>query len=132
MESVVQNMLQMPLGDTMECSKVSFTNGLCCSDLASYTTKQALQHRMYSGGGEPVSVSSVIYAGRKLYGAFIVWWTGICYHHLWEVRKMDNRKVGELIRRLRKESHMTQLQLAEKLHVSDKAVSKWERGGSLS
>ena len=45
---------------------------------------------------------------------------------------MDNRKVGELIRRLRKESHMTQLQLAEKLHVSDKAVSKWERGGFLS
>ena len=41
---------------------------------------------------------------------------------------MDNRKVGELIRWLRKESHMTQLQLAEQLHVSDKAVSKWERG----
>lgn len=41
---------------------------------------------------------------------------------------MDNSKVGELIRRLRKESHMTQLQLAEKLHVSDKAVSKWKRG----
>lgn len=41
---------------------------------------------------------------------------------------MDNIKVGELIRRLRKESHMTQLNLAEKLHVSDKAVSKWERG----
>ena len=41
---------------------------------------------------------------------------------------MDSSKVGELIRRLRKESHMTQLQLAEKLHVSDKAVSKWERG----
>lgn len=41
---------------------------------------------------------------------------------------MDNIKVGKLIRRLRKESHMTQLQLAEKLHVSDKAVSKWERG----
>ena len=45
---------------------------------------------------------------------------------------MDNTKVGEVIRRLRKESHMTQLQLAEQLHVSDKAVSKWERGGSLS
>lgn len=41
---------------------------------------------------------------------------------------MDNIKVGELIRSLRKENHMTQLQLAEKLHVSDKAVSKWERG----
>lgn len=41
---------------------------------------------------------------------------------------MDNIKVGELIRSLRKENHMTQLQLAKKLHVSDKAVSKWERG----
>ena len=29
---------------------------------------------------------------------------------------------------MRKENHMTQQKLAEKLHVSDKAVSKWERG----
>ena len=41
---------------------------------------------------------------------------------------LDCRKTGELIYRLRKEKGMTQLQLAEKLHVSDKAVSKWERG----
>ena len=41
---------------------------------------------------------------------------------------MDNQKIGELIRRLRKEKGMTQLQLAEKLHISDKTVSKWERG----
>lgn len=41
---------------------------------------------------------------------------------------MDNRKVGELIRRLRKERGMTQLQLAEQLHVSDRTVSKWECG----
>ena len=41
---------------------------------------------------------------------------------------MENKKVGELIRRLRKEHHMTQLQLAEKLHISDKTVSKWECG----
>ncbi len=41
---------------------------------------------------------------------------------------MDNRKVGELIRKLRKENHLTQVQLAEKLHVSDKTISKWERG----
>lgn len=32
---------------------------------------------------------------------------------------------------LRKERHLTQLQLAEILHYSDKAVSKWERGESL-
>lgn len=41
---------------------------------------------------------------------------------------MDNEKIGALIRRLRKEKKMTQLQLALKLHISDKTVSKWERG----
>lgn len=41
---------------------------------------------------------------------------------------MDCEKTGQLIRRLRREQHMTQLQLARRLHVSDKAVSKWERG----
>ena len=45
-----------------------------------------------------------------------------------EVRNMDNSKVGSLIRKLRKEHGLTQLQLAEKLHISDKTVSKWERG----
>lgn len=44
---------------------------------------------------------------------------------------MDNVKIGNLINKLRKEKGMTQLQLAEKLHISDKTVSKWERGGSL-
>lgn len=41
---------------------------------------------------------------------------------------MDNRKIGELIRTLRRERQMTQLQLAQLLHISDKTVSKWERG----
>lgn len=41
---------------------------------------------------------------------------------------MDNGKIGELIHRLRRERGLTQLQLAESLGVSDKAVSKWERG----
>ena len=41
---------------------------------------------------------------------------------------MDNIKVGELIRKLRYEKHMTQKQLAEILNISDKTVSKWERG----
>lgn len=45
---------------------------------------------------------------------------------------MDNMKTGRLIYKLRKEKNMTQRELADMLNVSDKAVSKWERGGSLS
>lgn len=44
---------------------------------------------------------------------------------------MDNDKSGALISLLRKEKGYTQRQLAEALHVSDKAVSKWETGVSL-
>lgn len=45
---------------------------------------------------------------------------------------MDNVKIGNLIYKLRKEKKLTQLQLAEMLHISDKTVSKWERGVSQS
>lgn len=41
---------------------------------------------------------------------------------------MDTSLIGGLIRRLRTEHSLTQRQLAQQLHVSDKAVSKWERG----
>jgi len=41
---------------------------------------------------------------------------------------MDCEKIGRLILSLRKEKGLTQRQLAESLNVSDKAVSKWERG----
>lgn len=41
---------------------------------------------------------------------------------------MDNKKIGIFISELRKEKNMTQKDLAEKLNVTDKAVSKWERG----
>ena len=41
---------------------------------------------------------------------------------------MDNTKLGSLIRALRREAGMTQRDLAEALGVTDKAVSKWERG----
>ena len=46
---------------------------------------------------------------------------------------MDDWKhvVAANLVRLRKEKQLTQLQLAEMLHYSDKAVSKWERGESL-
>lgn len=41
---------------------------------------------------------------------------------------MNNYITGAAIKRLRETQHMTQRQLAEKLCVTDKAVSKWENG----
>lgn len=41
---------------------------------------------------------------------------------------MDAVKTGDFIRELRMEKEITQKQLAEKLHVSNAAVSKWENG----
>lgn len=41
---------------------------------------------------------------------------------------MDLEKIGMFIAKERKEKGLTQAELAEKLNVSDKAVSKWERG----
>lgn len=45
--------------------------------------------------------------------------------------KIDNKKVGKTISNLRKNSGLTQMQLAEKLYVSDKAISRWETGEGL-
>ena len=41
---------------------------------------------------------------------------------------MNSEKVGKLIYQLRKEKKLTQKQLADIINVSDKAISKWERG----
>ena len=41
---------------------------------------------------------------------------------------MDQIKIGKFIAECRKNNNLTQLQLAEKLGITDKAVSKWERG----
>lgn len=41
---------------------------------------------------------------------------------------MDLIKIGKYIAFKRKEQDLTQKQLAEKLNMSDKSVSKWERG----
>ena len=48
-----------------------------------------------------------------------------------EVRQMDQKKIGVFIARRRKELDMTQKELAEKLGITDRAVSKWETGVSL-
>ena len=41
---------------------------------------------------------------------------------------MNQYVTGAMIKRLREEKKITQLQLAERLNVSDKAISKWETG----
>ena len=41
---------------------------------------------------------------------------------------MDREKLGGFIAQRRKELKLTQRELADAIHVTDKAVSKWERG----
>lgn len=41
---------------------------------------------------------------------------------------MDNVKIGAFIREMRKEKNLTQKDIAKSLHITDRAVSKWERG----
>ncbi len=41
---------------------------------------------------------------------------------------MDQIKIGKFIAECRKNKSMTQVELAEKLNVTDKAISKWENG----
>lgn len=45
---------------------------------------------------------------------------------------MDQEKTGKFIARRRKEKAFTQATLGERLGVTDRAVSKWERGVSHS
>ena len=44
---------------------------------------------------------------------------------------MDQVKIGKFIKELRKEKNLTQRELAEKLLIADKTVSKWETGKGL-
>jgi transcriptional regulator with XRE-family HTH domain len=41
---------------------------------------------------------------------------------------MNCDKVGKLIYNLRKEKNMTQKEIADLMNISDKTISKWERG----
>ena len=44
---------------------------------------------------------------------------------------MNQVKIGKFIAECRKKANLTQMQLAEKLNITDRAVSKWETGKSL-
>ena len=44
---------------------------------------------------------------------------------------MDQIKIGKFIQERRKEKKLTQSELAEKLNITDRAISKWENGNCL-
>lgn len=44
---------------------------------------------------------------------------------------MDQKKMGEFLKKLRNEKNITQEQLAEMLNVSNRSVSRWENGRNL-
>ena len=44
---------------------------------------------------------------------------------------MDQIKIGKFIAGCRKQANLTQMQLAEKLNITDRAVSKWETGKAM-
>ncbi len=44
---------------------------------------------------------------------------------------MNQQKIGKFIAECRKKQNMTQMQLAEKLGITDRAVSKWETGRAM-
>ena len=44
---------------------------------------------------------------------------------------MDQMKIGKFIAERRKKANLTQMQLAEKLNITNRAVSKWETGKAM-
>ena len=44
---------------------------------------------------------------------------------------MDQIKIGKFIAESRKKNNLTQMQLAEKLNITDRAISKWENGKAM-
>ena len=44
---------------------------------------------------------------------------------------MDQIKIGKFIAECRKNNNLTQMQLAEKLNITDRAISKWENGKAM-
>ena len=44
---------------------------------------------------------------------------------------MDQIKIGKFIAECRKKNNLTQIELAEKLNITDRAISKWENGKAM-
>lgn len=45
---------------------------------------------------------------------------------------MNQQKIGKFIAECRKKANLTQMQLAEKLGITDRAISKWENGKAIA
>ena len=67
-----------------------------------------------------------------LYRWSVAFSVGAQYTFAQEVMDMNKERLGTFIGECRREEGLTQRELAERLHVTDKAVSKWERGVSHS
>lgn len=64
----------------------------------------------------------------EFYQQSIVFYDKIILIYAYEGEAMDKEKIGIFIATLRKEQNLTQKQLADKICLTDKAISKWERG----
>ena len=56
----------------------------------------------------------------------------LCYSFVKGGVNVTAKECGDFIAELRKENELTQKELAERINVSDKAVSRWETGVSHS
>ena len=50
---------------------------------------------------------------------------------MYQWNEMNQIKIGKFIAECRKNSNLTQMQLAEKLNITDRAISKWENGKAM-
>lgn len=57
--------------------------------------------------------------------------TAVCFRRKGGHRTMDIVKIGKFLQELRKEKGLTQEQLAEKMNVARRTVSRWETGSNM-
>ncbi len=75
----------------------------------------------FAGTGRLLVLCPVFRAGGKIDSG----------HHSRRHTEMDQQKIGEFLKILRKENNLTQEELADKMNVSRRTVSRWETGSNL-
>ena len=63
---------------------------------------------------------------------FVFFAMAIAYTESERRQLMNQIKIGRFIAECRKKKDLTQMKLAEKLNITDRAISKWETGDSLN